>query len=211
MEHFTVNHVRKSHIKCYPDNKTISCKRGWNVKGNAYGRLSINSTAQYIHRWEFEITRCSLILLGIIQSDKVKDTKDTESFKSKGYGYALGNNGKLYSPNGNKNELYYLRTSDKTFKSGDVVSMELDLITKRLTLMINQKKGIYFADIETGPYIQYRMAVRLNSGHNDNILALWSYYTDEEKKRPEGEANEAPSDLPKEVQNKSQSPYHVSF
>ena len=99
------------------------------------------------------------MLLGIIQSNKIKDRKDTESFKSKGYGYALGNNGKLYSPNGDKNELYYLRTSNKTFKSGDVVLMELDLITKRLTFIINNKYNICLSDVKTNSNIQYRMVI----------------------------------------------------
>ena len=138
----------------------------YNWYNNTYGALKISSIDPMIYKWD----------LKIIRTDHNKDTSEYQSglligissslsphnrFEdSQGYNYCYLHNGKIYEP-----PSYWNQYAAQTWKSNDIVTMELDLMRANLRFWINnQDQGIAYSNIKNDDEnIKYRLFISLFS------------------------------------------------
>ena len=158
-ETFSLLHYNDQHYKLSFDNKTIT-KIDGSHDSVVYGRICIPSTSPIIHVWTFKIhERSGYIGIGIDEATYIR--KDQGNFSQKqgeSKLYAIWSDGEKIQWNDVMNE----QDTRLSFKKGDQVEMELDLLNdvKTLSFRINHnKKHIAFHDIHVDEDTIYCMAV----------------------------------------------------
>ena len=148
----------------------ITKKKATDWFNMSYGSLWINSMTKYIVRWTFKIQNIGYqydvryndkifndIDIGIITKDT---TIDSSCWKNHNIGYFWSMHQRNIIHKGLTIQEQYGKL--KYIAKGNIITMQLDLKKNKLIYYINDKSlGNINTKIQTGPSIQYKMAVTL--------------------------------------------------
>lgn len=129
---------------------------------NNYGAMEIESESNTFYKWEFKVTgnKCDWIGFGI-SSKQIPNDFHEKDFKC--IYYIIRNDAGKLRRSSHRRRSCYDSYSDTSFKTGDLISLHLNLKKRKMELMVNGKqRGIAFTNIETSQDIAYRMFVSLN-------------------------------------------------
>ena len=147
-----------ANVRVSSNKKCITKLECCNWKNNTYGILEIPSMSDFIYNWDLKINNNEGIMIGI--SSVQCPSHDFEK-KKNGHHYVYWHNGDIYNPY----EMTWDNYGDR-YRSGDIVSMNVDLREKQIIFSINGKdQGVAYDYVHQDEDVKYRLMVAMHSAN----------------------------------------------
>eukprot|EP01084_Bolivina_argentea_P285048 488730_1 len=150
------------------DDKLIMIKdnpKSW--RNTTFGSIIIPSDIKAIYKWDLKflwIDSYRKALIGIKSSNEDYDAPLVRRKNDLKYCAFYCKNGRIFRHNQHGSMIYATNATTNHIKTGDIISMELNLESKRIKYLMNDEDlGASNIEIETGKDITYRLAISIQT------------------------------------------------